>query len=181
MTATDAAIAITQPSVLTLESLDFSQPPPDTRQRLLRFQLNTQDSGLLRLEDIAEVLQIAVASILPVPGVPEEVLGICNWRGNMLWLVDFGSLTGYPALLSQAVGLTSLTVLVIQVQGKAVGLGVSQFDDIELHDLNQLQPLALDLFPTKLYPFIAGVLPGDGGVVLNAPSIIQCPLWHASQ
>ncbi|MGB3612595.1 MAG: chemotaxis protein CheW [Elainellaceae cyanobacterium] len=181
MTAANAAIALAQQDFLTLESLGIEAPPPDDRQRLLRFPLSTQDSGLLRLEDIAEVLPVAVDSILPVPGIPDAVLGLCNWRGDMLWLVDFSTLTGYPPLLDQAISLTSLIVLVIKAQGQTVGLGVPQFDDVELHDLNHLQPVSPGLFSSKLYPFIAGVLPGDQGVVINAPSIIQCPLWHSTQ
>lgn len=181
MTAADFAIATTQSDLLTLESLNFELPPPDTRQRLLRFPLSAQDSGLLPLEEIAEVLKIAVASILPVPGVPEEVLGICNWRGDMVWLIDFNTLLGYTPLLSQVAGLESLIVLVIQAQDKVIGLGVPQFDDIELHDLNHLQPVAPGLFPPQMYPFIAGALPGDQGTVLSGSSIIQCPIWRPSQ
>ena len=181
MTASNSAIATTQLDLLALESLDFQPPPPDTRQRLLRFPLSNHDSGLLRLEDIAEVLQIASADVLPVPGVPEEVMGICNWRGEMLWLIDFNALIGYPPLLNQISGLSPLTILVIQAHDKVVGLGVSQFDDVELHDLSHLQSVAPGLFPPPMHAFIAGVLPGDQGAVLDASSIIQCPLWRRSQ
>ena len=181
MTVSNSAIATTQLDLLALESLNFEPPPPDTRQRLLRFPLSNHDSGLLLLEDIAEVLQIALLDILPVPGVPKQVLGICNWRGNMLWVIDLNALIGYPPLLSQVSGLSPLTILVIQTQDKAVGLGVSHFDDVELHDLDHLQAVAPGLFPPPMHPFIAGVLPGDQGAVLHVPSIIQCPLWRQAQ
>ncbi|NER80144.1 MAG: chemotaxis protein CheW, partial [Leptolyngbya sp. SIO1D8] len=114
MAASDSAIATTQLDFLTLESLNFEPSLPDTRQRLLRFPLSPQDSGLLPLEDIAEVLQVPLADILPVPGIPDKALGICNWRGKMLWLVDTHALLGYPPLLDQVSGLSPLIVLVIQ-------------------------------------------------------------------
>ncbi|MGF1537340.1 MAG: chemotaxis protein CheW [Elainellaceae cyanobacterium] len=180
MTA-DSAIATIQSDSLSLDAFNFEPPPPDTRQRLLRFRLTDQDSGLLVLEEIAEVLQIPPTGILTVPGVPDEVLGVLNWRGDMLWLVDLNMLTGYPSLVDQPAGLTTLIVLVIQARGRAVGLGVSQFEEVELHDLTHLQPVASGLFPSKLYHFIAGALPGDRGVVLRADSILQCALWQPSK
>ncbi|MGF1524079.1 MAG: chemotaxis protein CheW [Leptolyngbyaceae cyanobacterium] len=181
MTVSDSAIATTQSTLLTLDSLDFELPAPDTRQRLLRFPLSTQDSGLLLLEDIAEVFQVAVTDILPVPGVPEATLGICNWRGAMLWLIDFNTLIGYSPLLSYLPGLSPVTVLVIQTQDGTIGLGIPRFDDIELHDLDHLQSVAPGLFPAKMYPFIAGVLPGDQGAVLDGAAIVGCPLWQKSR
>lgn len=181
MTASDSAIATTQLDFLSLESLNFEPPPPDTRQRLLRFPLSSQDSGLLPLEDIAEVLQVALADILPIPGVPDEALGVCNWRGEMLWLIDCNALMGYSPLLSQVSDLSPVLVLVVQAQDKSIGLGVPRFDDIERHDLSHLQIVAPGIFPPKMHAFIAGILPGDQGAVLDAPSIIQCPLWRQSQ
>ncbi|MEO0406624.1 MAG: CheW domain-containing protein [Cyanobacteria bacterium P01_A01_bin.135] len=178
MTAINSAI-VTQPVPL-LDALGLAPPPPDTRQRLLRFPLWGQDSGLLSLADIAEVLRVPLGNVLPVPGVPEVVLGICNWRGDMLWLVDFNALSGYPSILEQVGGSLPLTILVVRAQGKAVGLGVSQFQDIERHDLTHLQGAAPGLFPARLYPFIAGVLPGDQGAVLNAAAILAASCWQTS-
>ena len=181
MTLPDSAIVTTQSALLTLESLDFELPAPDKRQRLLRFPLSTQDSGLLLLEDIAEVFQVGTAAILPVPSVPEAVLGICNWRGEMLWLIDLNTLLGYDSLLSQLSGLAPVTVLVIQIQEGTVGLGISKFEDIELHDLDHLQALAPGLFPPPMYPFTTGILPGSQSAVLNVSAIVGCPLWQKSR
>ncbi|NER81963.1 MAG: chemotaxis protein CheW, partial [Leptolyngbya sp. SIO1D8] len=95
--------------------------------------------------------------------------------------VDTHALLGYPPLLDQVSGLSPLIVLVIQAQGHTVGLGIPRFDDIELHDLSHLQPVAPGVFPAQMSPFIAGVPPGVQGAVLDALSIIQCPLWQQSQ
>src|SRR4028119_1239001 len=107
-------------SLLTATSLDlltFDPLPPETRQRLLRFPLGLQDSALLPLEQIAEILRVNVAEILPVPEMPSCVLGIGNWRGTMLWLIGLNHLLGYPPLSQQERVLPTPMAMVVQVNG----------------------------------------------------------------
>jgi positive phototaxis protein PixI len=160
--------------LLTLEPL-----PPETRQRLLHFPLQGQETGLLPLEQIAEILRLNLTEILPVPAMPSCILGACNWRGETLWLIDLNHLIG-DSPLSQA-DFTSLVAIVVQVNEQAIGLVVNQVYDIELHDLQQLQPVAPGLFAPKLIPFVLGALPGDQGIVLDVSAIAKCPLWHIHQ
>jgi positive phototaxis protein PixI len=61
---------------------------------------------------------------------------------------------------------------------QALGLVVRRVNDIELHELERLQPAAPGLFPPKLLPFVLGALPGDKGTVLDVTAISQCPLWQ---
>ncbi len=161
----------------SLDPLGLDPLPPQTHfSRLLRFPLGSQDSALLPLEQIAEILRLDVAEILPVPEMPGCVLGIGNWRGEMLWLVDLNHLLGCPPL--------SLTVrkspiaIVVDLNHQSVGLVVEQVHDIESHNLQQLHPPAIGLFPPKLLPFVLGSLPGGSGTVLDVIAITQCPLWQ---
>lgn len=160
--------------LFTLEPL-----PPESRQRLLRFPLQEQESGLLPLEQISEILRFNLTEILPVPGMPHCILGVCNWRGEILWLIDLNHLIGNSPLASPA--SAAVVGIVIQVNEQAVGLVVNQVYDIELHDLEQLQPTIPGLFAPKLMPFVLGALPGDQGAVLDANAIAKCPLWHIHQ
>lgn len=159
--------------------LTLDEPlPPETRQRLLRFPLDEQDSALLPLDQIAEIIRVNVAEILPVPEMPSCIFGICNWRGEMLWLVDLNNLLGGLPLSQARQMLTSAVAMVIQVESQFLGLVVQQVNDIELHDLKQLQLAATGLFPPKLSPFVLGALPGDNGIVLDVTAISQCSLWQ---
>jgi len=162
----------------SLEPLTLKPLPPETQRRLLRFPLNYQDSALLPLEQIGEVLRVNVADILPVPEMPSCVLGICNWRGDMLWLVDLSQLLGYLSLDQQGQFADILVVLVVQVNDQSIGLVVSQVNDIEYHNLQHLQPAVPGVFPPKLLPFILGSLPEDQGIVLNIHAISNYPLWQ---
>ncbi|MEQ8974115.1 MAG: chemotaxis protein CheW [Coleofasciculus sp. C1-SOL-03] len=162
----------------SLDSLTLKPSPPQTQRRLLRFPLSYQDSALLPLEQIGEVLRVNVTDILPVPEMPGCVLGICNWRGDMLWLVDLSQLLGYLSLDQQGQLADVLVVLVVQVNEQSIGLVVSQVNDIEYHNLQHLQPAVPGVFPPKLLPFILGSLPEDQGIVLNINAISHYPLWQ---
>ena len=161
-------------SINSLTLLNSEPPPSDYRQKFLRFSLGSQDSGLLPLEQISEVIEVSVADILSVPEMPSCVLGIYNWRGEMLWLLDLEHLVGCPPLSR----LASLMAMVIQVDNQSVGLVVQYFNDIELHDASQLQNSAAGLFPPQLLPFVKGYLPGANGTLLDAEAITRFPLWQ---
>ncbi|HBB32500.1 MAG TPA: chemotaxis protein [Cyanobacteria bacterium UBA8803] len=159
--------------------LTLDEPLPlETRERVLCFPLGTEDTALLPLAQISEIIRVTIREILPVPEMPSCVLGICNWRGEMLWLIDLNHLVGGSSLLHQAQLTASVGVMVVQNSDRALGLAVPQVNDIELHDLQQLQAAAPGLFPPKLLPFILGTLPGSRNIVLDVKAITQCPLWQ---
>ena len=174
LTSPDSSLIATN----SLDALILDPQPTDTRQRLLRFPLGAQDSALLPLEQITEILRIDLSDILPVPEMPGCVLGICNWRGDMLWLIDLNDLVSSTPLFELAPGVVALMVVVVQINGQSVGLGLQRVHDVELHNLEQLQPVAPGLFSPQLQPFVLGTLPGVNGAVLNLTTIAQCPLWQ---
>lgn len=161
-------------AVTNFDPLQLNPLLPETNlSKLLRFPLGLQDSALLPLEQIAEIIKVNLTSILPVPEMPSCILGICSWRGEMLWLLDLNHLVGYPLLTR---GVTPVAIIV-KVNEQAIGLVVPQVDDIELHDLQQLQKAAPGLFPPKLLPFVLGALP-NGCSVLDITAITQYYLWQ---
>lgn len=85
-------------AIASLESLFAAPPPPVVGQRFLRFQLCPESTALLGVEDVVTVVPVAIANILPVPHMPDFVLGLYNWRGEMLWLIDLGSQVGFAPL-----------------------------------------------------------------------------------
>ncbi|NES19921.1 MAG: chemotaxis protein CheW [Symploca sp. SIO3E6] len=166
------------PTAISLDPLNLEPLPPESRQRLLRFPLGVEESALLPLEEIAEILRIEITEILPVPEMPNCVLGISNWRGKMLWLVDLNHLINGESLLLLETVAASAVVMVVQLHDQFLGLAVQQVNDIELHELQQLQPAVPGLFPSRLLPFVMGALPGGNGMVLDVKAITQCPLWQ---
>lgn len=155
-----------------------------TELRFLRFSFSRSETALLPLASIRQVMKVHPQRILPVPDMPTSVLGICNFRGEILWLVDLGLQIGFQgvaqqnALSSQAAyanhseQFLGWMAIVIQAQGKSLGLIVPEIIDIESHNPRQLQSAAIDLFPPTLLPFIQGYLVRSSSPVLDANALI---------
>lgn len=157
-----------------------ASPPTDNHQQILRFSLGLQDSALLPLEQITEILKINSVEVLPIPATHSCVLGVCNWRGEMLWVIDLEHLVGYAPLLQQRQS-EPLIVMVIHWNDHLLGLGVRQVGEIERHELQKLQPVIPGLFPPQLQPFVLGTLLECSGAVLDIAAIAQCPLWQSQR
>lgn len=158
-------------SQLSLEPTDSSA----FEQKFLRFALATQEA-LLPLEEISEVLNVRHQEILPMPEMPSCVLGIYNWRGKNLWLIDIGHLVDYPPLSGNEPA--QLAVIVIQLERMCLGLVTSEVKDIELHNAQSLQTAETYLYPPRLLTFVKGYLPSAESLVLDIEAIARFPLWQ---
>lgn len=164
----EAAIARREPARPTLGTV------ADER-KFLRFQLHLDNNLLLAVDYIQEILRLAIAQILPVPDMPEAVLGIYNWRGEMLWLVDLNALLGLTPIWALADGaLASLNAIVLRVEERNLGLVVQQVDGIESYAPQALQ-VSKGLFPANLAPFVEGYLREGGSIALDAQAIARTP------
>jgi len=125
-------------------------------------------------------MQILPESILSVPNMSNCILGVCIWKGETLWLVDLSALVGYEALYQQSHRLETASVIIVQYQGKTLGLVVAQVDDIYLFDENKILA-GTGLCPPELEPFVLGHLPQQEGSVLDTASIFDAPELQAYQ
>lgn len=182
----DSAIS-TFTSVTNIGTTNASQ---DQGEKFLRFQLGDLAIALLALNSIKQVMQVSLSEILPVPQMPGCVLGIYNWRGEMLWLVDLGQMLGFPSLCDPSLEVGSqppltkggdLMAIAIQIGDKTLGLVVRQINDIERHHLQQINQPSIGLFSPDIMPYLGGYLLGEERevlMVLNGEAIANAPLWQ---
>jgi positive phototaxis protein PixI len=155
----------------------------ESEEKFLRFQLGEEGIALLPLSIIKQVMQVSPSEILPVPQMPDSVMGIYNWRGEMLWLIDLGQLLGFTALSGASTQQFSggLMTIALEVEEKNLGLVVQQINDIERHNVQQINRPAIGLFSPEMLPYLQGYLIGGQQevlMVLNAQAIFQAPLWQ---
>lgn len=152
----------------------------ETQQKFLSFNLGVKDTAVISLKHITEVLQISLTEICGVPQMPDCVLGIYNWRGEMLWLVDLEDMLGYHPLLQDSDSLAKIMAIILEIDGKYLGLLVRQLIDIELLDIKQMKAPSTELFYSAMSPFLQGyfINPSEE-IVLNLDSlaIIRSALW----
>lgn len=167
--------------------------------KFLRFYFSPEDTALLPLKNVKEVLNIPLMGILPVPHMPDCLIGIYNYRGEILWLVDLGAQLGFvpstefiqgmnsPTELAiktttaltakQGVTLTNelptLTVIILHNNDKYIGIVVPKVVDIEMHDLQEMQYPSEDLFSPNILPFLKGYLIRSSSPVLDINALIE--------
>ncbi len=152
----------------------FAEPiPVEIGQRFLRLQLCPEKTALLAVDEIVAIATATITDILPVPHMPSCVLGLYNWRGEMLWLVDLGQQVGFSGILQ--FGSSTFMAVIVEVNGQTLGLCVPQVHDIESYDPHLIHAASLEMFSAQFLPFVKGYLTGDRTIVLNLPALLQDP------
>lgn len=163
-----------EPSLTDQDGFGGENRPIEPR-RFLRFYFTASDIALLPLNQIQEVAKIAVSEILPVPHMADCILGIYNWRGEMLWLVDVAQQLGFASALMQTAHLSTVTAIVLQTDNQLIGIVVPRILDVESHSPQQIQPATAGLFPAKLLSFMQGYLLPSTSPILNVKALVKDP------
>lgn len=123
------------------------------QQQFLRFQLQSSLMALIEVDLVTELVNMPLDRIVPMPHLPLAVMGVYNWRGEILWVVDLARLLG---MNSSARPNRSLQLTIILTsdpknedrQQKTVALVVDEIAEIEWFDLDLLQsPLPANIYP----------------------------------
>ncbi|MEM6252442.1 MAG: chemotaxis protein CheW [Cyanobacteria bacterium P01_D01_bin.156] len=153
------------------DPLGLDPIPEDTRQRFLRFQLLEGYKTFLSLQSILEIRHLSTSSILSIPDISTPMLGVCNWRSEILWLADLNALVGNIPLWHMHPLLEQATVIIVEFNQIKIGLVVEQVDDIDLLEPQDIQQQ--DWCPSELTPYVAGCLTNPEGVILDAAAIVE--------
>ena len=153
-------------------------------KQFLRFYLHPDTKLMLPMRQITEVLKIKFGQIVPIPQMPDWVMGVYNWRGDVLWMLDLGHLIGLNSWYQQELDLSNQTAIVLSPDREPssvnkrnnlhLGLVVSRVEDIEACNPQTIQ-MATGFVSTQLQPFLQGywVKPqGDMILVLDGQAII---------
>lgn len=146
-----------------------------TGKRFLRFRCG-EESALLPVDYIQEVLSVRPAALLPVPHAHPCALGLYNWRGEMLWAIDLDRLLGFAPLYQAVAADDEVGIIVARTDGRTLGLTVRAVETIEQHDWQKLQPPG-GLFSAELLAYVEGYLTAANSIILSAPAIVRAPVW----
>lgn len=103
-----------------------SAPVPSQSQQFLKFLLPPNVDVMLATDRITEILKLGLNQIVPIPDVVSEVIGVANWRGEVLWLIDLGNLLGVEPLHRQNLQQSDYRVLVVHHPAGCIGLMIDQ-------------------------------------------------------
>ncbi|MUH00512.1 chemotaxis protein CheW [Scytonema sp. UIC 10036] len=152
----------------------------EIQQKFLSFHLGLKDTAVIPLQHIIEVFQISLMEICAVPQMPSCVVGTYNWRGEMLWVVDLEEMLGYTPVSNEINLFSKLMTIVLQYEGKSLGLLVRQLMDIELLDPTQMKYPDNQFFSLQISPFLQGYFINQSEemiISLDASAIVQSSIW----
>ena len=152
----------------------------ETKQKFLSFNLGEVDTAVILLEDIIEVVPISFTDICSVPQMHSCILGIYNWRGEMLWIIDLEEMLGYTAITQEADLISKMMIIVVQTEGKSLGLLVRKLIDICWLDNKLMKLPDFQLFKSDIIAMLHGYFIDESEDIiinLDAQSIIKSPIW----
>jgi len=157
-------------------------------QQFLRLHLVPDTTAMLAVNQITEVLTIPMTQVVPIPHMPAWVLGVYNWRGEILWIIDLGHLLGHTLLSQHTTNHSTYTAVIIRndqqrrltsgnhnTSDKVLGLLVNRVEDLESCDPDVIQSPPQSAIKPELVPFLRGYWlkpTGEIIVVLDGNSII---------
>lgn len=123
------------------------------QQQFLRFQIQSNLMALMEIDLVTELVNIPIDRIVPMPHLPAAVMGIYNWRGEILWIVNLATLIGAnrPGARSRSLQPTIILANGVTPEDRlqtTVGLVVDELDEIEWFDLDSIQ----SPIPAQTYP-----------------------------
>lgn len=137
-------------------------------QQFLSFHLNSEMQAMLPTQQLAEILNLSISQIVPIPDVPPQIVGVCNWRGEVLWLADLGYLLNLKPILHSEYRQSSYSVIILQHKGNSLGLLVDRVDGMILCHRNHIQPLPASQQSLQSSPYIQGCWLNAGGKTVLA-------------
>lgn len=154
-------------------TVNREQVARDTVQQL-KFQLYPDTSVMLPIEQITEVLKFQLVQIMPIPQMPSWVMGVYNWRGDILWMIDLGRLIGLDSWYQYQHDRASSTAIVLTPNRQArqpkihLGLVVARVDDLENLKPQEIQAAVDSPSNSRLNSFLQGYWLKPGGEMVLA-------------
>lgn len=142
-----------------MTSLQQSTAPSQDLDQYLSFDLGS-DLGdynlLLPTLQLIEVLTLPYAQITPIPDSPGFVMGVCNWRGEVVWLIDLASKLGFAPLHRQGYSQMTCPVILLQINNMILALAVKKIGQMLRLDRSRISALPATLVSSQLAGFLMG-------------------------
>lgn len=99
----------------------------------------------------------------------------------MLWIIDLEEMLGYTSVIQEAPLISKMMVIVVQAEGKYLGLLVRKLIDIYWLDTDLMKSPDPQLFKSDIIPRLHGYFIDESEdiiISLDANAIIKSPAWE---
>lgn len=154
--------------------------PQITTEQLLSFSLEREQQALLPTHQLLEIVKVDLSQITAIAGLDKSIMGIYNWRGDVIWVVDLASLLGCKPLYAQGYAQEKFQdkchIIFLRSQDNVIGLAVSHIGQMMRCDVAKIQTSALTFGNPEMMQVCQGYwLSGDEEtfLVLDGDAIAQ--------
>jgi positive phototaxis protein PixI len=109
-----------------------------TRHQFLKFDLQSHGTVVIETCRLTELMTIPIDRVVPMPHLPSAVMGVYNWRGEILWIADLAKLLGLNPQTPQRTRILQPTIVISNAtptgEAKTIGLVVDAIADIEWYE-----------------------------------------------
>ena len=152
-------------SINTLAKATTNQVNSQQKQ-YLGFALDEEINALIALAELGGIINILQKDIVAVPDLPAWALGLYNWRGDIVWVIDLGQMLQFRPLNSRKNNLDKSAVLVIKAGKNYLGLAVDQVNELYWCDPAEVEsPPTVDI-AQLLLPILKGLVLNPEGTIL---------------
>ncbi len=161
--------------MLVLPSESTSQASTTSGEEFLRLRIGDNVPVLLPIQQLVEVLSIPEHQIMPMPHMPAWMMGIYNWRGEILWVADLGYLCGLTPWYQYPIHRSTYSAIILNLidhsqdstltKAHVLGLVVQQVEDMERCNLDEIQSLSPVPISSILTQLSAGYWQKSDGTV----------------
>lgn len=125
-------------------------------EQFLSFVLPPAQKVIVSTKDLVEILNISLGQIVPIPDVPAFVMGVSNWRGEVLWVADLSYMLGFEPLYQHGFTQTTYKVILLRSQGRTLGLAVRNVEQMLWCNPDQIQASSTNYVTSELSSCIQG-------------------------
>lgn len=140
-----------------------TDPPQTSPSQYISFGFTEGLRGMLPTTQLTETINLELGQIVQMPDLPPTVVGVCGWRGDVLWLVDLSTVLALPPLLSTDYQSSKCSVLRVTVNRQTFGLLVSEVGQLVRCDRQQIKPGLPPMLKPDIAPMIEGLFQDPQG------------------
>jgi positive phototaxis protein PixI len=145
-------------------------------EQFLSFVLPPEQKVIVSTKYLIEILNISLSQVVSIPDVPPFVMGVCNWRGEVLWVTDLGLMLGFEPLYQQGFTQSTYKVILLRSQGQTLGLAVRNVEQMLWCSPDQIQSSSNSYVTSELSSCFQGyyLTPGQElMLVLDGDALFQ--------
>ncbi|NJK64270.1 MAG: chemotaxis protein CheW [Synechococcaceae cyanobacterium SM2_3_1] len=152
-------------------------PASNASGRFLQIQVGSTGaqtvSFLLPVAHTLGVIDHPQAQILSVPRMPAAVLGVCEWQGEMIWVVDLVPWLGMELLAQTDAPGAAPSLILVHDREQVLALAVQQMGEIETLEMKRLQSPSPGLSAPVILSMTLAYDPVTRLPVLDVPRLFQ--------